>query len=184
MNGRQGRGRIFTCGMLIGCLILGGASCAKRKAVSDEDTLAGAGTEEVVSGGEGSLQGMADGGVGGQSLSGQPTGVLEDVFFDLDRYNLRPEARETLRKNYTSLQGRPRVTVIVEGHCDERGTVEYNLALGQRRAEAAREYLISLGMAPSSVTCISYGEERPLDPGHNEAAWARNRRAATVAGAP
>jgi peptidoglycan-associated lipoprotein len=101
---------------------------------------------------------------------------LRDIHFDFDKYNIRPDARSILKRNYEVLQKAPGAEVFVEGHCDERGTVEYNLALGQRRANAARDYLISLGMGPGQLSTVSYGEERPLDPRHNEEAWAKNRR--------
>jgi peptidoglycan-associated lipoprotein len=101
---------------------------------------------------------------------------LEDIYFDFDKYNIRPDARQTLKRNYEVLEGEPGAEVFIEGHCDERGTVEYNLALGQRRANAARDYLISLGMGASQLSTVSYGEERPLDPRQTEEAWAKNRR--------
>ncbi len=103
--------------------------------------------------------------------------VLEDVFFDFDKYNLTPEARATLEKNAAELRRRADVMITIEGHCDERGTKAYNLALGEKRAKAARDYLVSLGIDASRIAIVSYGEERPFDPGHDETAWARNRRA-------
>jgi peptidoglycan-associated lipoprotein len=101
----------------------------------------------------------------------------ENIHFEFDRSNLLPEAQEILRSKAQWLRDNPDVLVIIEGHCDERGTNEYNLALGDRRANSAKAYLMDLGIAGSRLTCISYGEERPLDPGHNEGAWAKNRRA-------
>ena len=106
--------------------------------------------------------------------------VLKTVYFDFDKANLRPEAKELLKVNAQVLKDNPDVTVSIEGHCDERGTVEYNLALGERRANAARQYLVDMGVAAARIRTISYGEERPADPGHNEGAWAKNRRAAFV----
>ena len=103
--------------------------------------------------------------------------INEDIHFDFDKYNLLPMAQQILQKKAEWLWNNPDVTVIIEGHCDERGTNEYNLALGDRRAESARTYLINLGIAGSRLTTISYGEERPVDSGHNEVAWAKNRRA-------
>jgi len=101
---------------------------------------------------------------------------LQDIHFDFDRYSIRPQDRQILKRNFELLMGMPGVEVLIEGHCDERGTVEYNLALGQRRANATRDYMISLGLDPAQVSTISYGEERPLDPRSNEDAWAKNRR--------
>ena len=103
--------------------------------------------------------------------------INEDIHFDFDKYNLLPVAQQILKKKADWLWNNPDVSVIIEGHCDERGTNEYNLALGDRRAESARTYLINLGIAGSRLTTISYGEERPVDSGHNEVAWAKNRRA-------
>ncbi len=104
-------------------------------------------------------------------------GYLKDVFFDTDRYDLKPEAREILAANAAWLQKAPTVKILVEGHCDERNTREYNLALGERRANAVRDYLVFLGVAPERIETISYGEERPFALGHDESAWRLNRRA-------
>jgi len=103
-------------------------------------------------------------------------GVLKRVHFDFDKYDLRPEAIRTLGDNAASMKQYPQFKVRIEGHCDERGTVEYNLALGEKRARAARDYLVSLGTPAGRLSIVSFGKERPLDPGHNESAWAQNRR--------
>lgn len=100
-----------------------------------------------------------------------------DIHFDFDKYNLKPRGRETLADKAYWLKKNPTVNVYIEGHCDERGTNEYNLVLGERRANSAKTYLLSLGIAPERLGTISYGEERPVDPGSNEEAWAKNRRA-------
>ncbi len=106
--------------------------------------------------------------------------LLKDIHFDFDRYNVRPGDASILRENAVLLKKYPNVKIQIEGHCDERGTVEYNLALGERRANSAKDYLVSLGISPARISTISYGKEKPLDSGHNEAAWAKNRRAHTV----
>lgn len=106
--------------------------------------------------------------------------LLKDIHFDFDRYDIRPGDAEILKGNATLLTKYPKVKIQIEGHCDERGTVEYNLALGERRANSAKKYLISLGIASDRISAISYGKERPLDPGHNEETWAKNRRAHPV----
>jgi peptidoglycan-associated lipoprotein len=103
-------------------------------------------------------------------------GPLADVHFDLDSAALTEETRRQLEQHALWLQNRRDVRVTLEGHCDERGTVEYNLALGEQRARAVRDYLVSLGVAADRLRTVSYGKERPLDPASNEAAWARNRR--------
>jgi peptidoglycan-associated lipoprotein len=103
--------------------------------------------------------------------------VNEDIQFEFDSYSLSAEAQNILRKKADWLKENPRVTVIIEGHCDERGTTEYNLALGDRRAFSAKSYLQDIGIAESRMSTVSYGEERPLERGSSEEAWAKNRRA-------
>jgi len=101
---------------------------------------------------------------------------LEPVFFDFDQWSIREDQKEVMAKNSQWLKSNPNVKVRLEGHCDERGTAEYNLALGQKRAEGVKSFLEGLGISNQRMATISYGEERPLDPGHNEEAWAKNRR--------
>ena len=103
--------------------------------------------------------------------------VLNDVFFAFDKYNLTGESKGILEGNAAEMRRASNSRIIIEGHCDERGTKSYNLALGEKRANAARDYLVALGINQSRITVISYGKERPFDTGHNEAAWAKNRRA-------
>ena len=103
--------------------------------------------------------------------------VLEDVFFAFDSSALTGDAKSTLQDNARQLKDATGADVTIEGHCDERGTIAYNLALGERRAKMAKDYLVSLGVAASQVKVISYGKERPFDAGHSESAWAKNRRA-------
>jgi peptidoglycan-associated lipoprotein len=100
----------------------------------------------------------------------------EDVFFEFDSSVLLAEAQAILKKKAEWLTNNPDVTATIEGNCDERGTNEYNLALGDRRAVSAKTFLTDLGISGSRLTSISYGEERPVDPAHNEEAWAKNRR--------
>lgn len=106
--------------------------------------------------------------------------TLEDIYFDYDKSTLRSDAQATLAKHAQTLLERMEVTIRVEGHCDERGTVEYNLALGERRAQAVLGYFASYGVPRDRMSTVSFGEERPVDPGHDERAWAKNRRAAFV----
>ena len=106
------------------------------------------------------------------------SGLLKDIRFDFDRYDVRPEDTTIIKENAAVLTAKlPKAKIQIEGHCDERGTIEYNLALGERRANSAKKYLISLGISENRISTISYGEEKPLDPGHTEEAWAKNRRA-------
>jgi peptidoglycan-associated lipoprotein len=100
----------------------------------------------------------------------------DHVYFDFDSALLTPMAQEVVKQKAAWLKDNAAAAVTLEGNCDERGTNEYNLALGERRAESVRAFLVDLGIAPSRLTTISYGEERPADPGHNEEAWAKNRR--------
>ena len=105
--------------------------------------------------------------------------VGDRVFFDFDKYNLKPEAQRTLERQATWLKRYPNIRILVAGNCDERGTREYNLALGERRANSTKTYLISQGIAADRVRTISYGKERPTALGSNEAAWAQNRNTIT-----
>jgi peptidoglycan-associated lipoprotein len=102
---------------------------------------------------------------------------LKPVFFDYDSSDLSPEAQRALDENAATIKKYPSWAVTIEGHCDERGTAEYNLALGERRSIAARAYLVSLGIPADRVRTVSYGKEFPFDPGHDEAAFRKNRRA-------
>ena len=102
------------------------------------------------------------------------------VFFGYDQYTLTPQAQQVLSRQAAWMQEYPEVSIKLAGNCDERGTREYNFALGARRAEAARAYLVSLGVDPARITTVSYGKERPIDPGSNETAWSMNRNATTT----
>ena len=106
--------------------------------------------------------------------------VGDRVFFETDRYDLSPEAQYVLSKQAEWLQANPTATAVIEGHADERGTREYNLALGARRAEAVRSYLVSLGVDPGRLQTVSYGKERPVALCSDESCWSQNRRAVTV----
>jgi len=128
------------------------------------------------------------GGPGGVGATNIAPGSQQDleasagdrVFFAFDRSDISAEARETLTRQADWLRRYPNVTVTIEGHCDERGTREYNLALGERRAQAVKNVLVALGIPASRITTISYGKERPIVVGSNEEAWAQNRVAVTT----
>jgi len=122
---------------------------------------------------EKSLVAKKEPGIEGQIFESK---LLKDIHFDFDEYDIRPGDAEILKENAALLKKFSNVKIQIEGHCDERGTIEYNLALGERRANNAKQYLISLGISPDRISTISYGKERPLDPGHNEETWAKNRR--------
>jgi peptidoglycan-associated lipoprotein len=106
-----------------------------------------------------------------------PVLQLQPVFFDFDKFALSETAREALNTNGRLLKNAADVRVLIEGHCDERGTSQYNLALGEKRAQVARDYLMDLGVAGARIEVVSYGKERPFAGGHDEAAWSQNRRA-------
>jgi peptidoglycan-associated lipoprotein len=163
--------------MLAGLLLLAGCSSTS----DDMADAAGAG------GGAGAA-GMR-GGVASSDLPGQPipgsqeeleVSVGDRVFFAYDSAVLSPIATQTLDRQGAWLQQYAEIVVTVEGHTDERGTREYNLALGDRRANAVKNYLVALGIEPSRILIISYGEERPADAANDESAWAKNRRAVSV----
>ena len=107
-------------------------------------------------------------------------GVPDRVFFATNKSKLTTASRDTLRKQATWLRANPSVTVVLEGHADERGTREYNLALGERRANAAKDYLMTYGISSDRISVLSYGKERPVDSGSNPLAWSKNRRSVTV----
>ena len=106
--------------------------------------------------------------------------ILKDINFDFDKYYIRQNDAAILKEDAAWFSANPGKKVRVEGHCDERGTVEYNLALGQKRADSAKNFLVNIGIDGKAIDTVSYGKEKPLDPGHNEGAWAKNRRAQFV----
>ena len=105
---------------------------------------------------------------------------IQNIYFDFDKSSIRPDARDILKADADIFSKNAGAKIIVEGHCDERGTAEYNMALGERRAQETKKYLVNLGIDGSRLETISYGKERPADPGHDEKAWAQNRRAQFV----
>jgi peptidoglycan-associated lipoprotein len=131
----------------------------------------GALDEEALSGGAGAGAALESGAMTRERF------VNEDIFFEFDSSALTPEAEEILRAKAEWLKAHPDLSVLIEGHCDSRGTNEYNIALGERRAESVRNYMMSLGIGGERMRTLSYGEERPLAIGEDEAAWAKNRRA-------
>jgi peptidoglycan-associated lipoprotein len=121
-------------------------------------------------------QGPGTGGAAGSS-AGAGTSVLEAVYFDFDRYTIRADASGTLRNNATAITSNEALGIVtIEGHCDERGSEEYNLALGERRASAVKRYLVDLGVSGGRLRTVSFGEAKPAVVGHDESAWRYNRR--------
>ena len=122
---------------------------------------------------ERSLTAKKQPGIEGEVLESK---LLKDIYFNYDKYDVRSEDMQVMKENAALLMKHPTVKIQIEGHCDERGTAEYNLALGERRAESAKKYLTSQGIPANRLSTISYGEEMPADPGHHEEAWSKNRR--------
>jgi peptidoglycan-associated lipoprotein len=148
-------------------------SCATKKPATDPNA-AGAGAES----------GKMDANVASQDMAFDSTGSdsgkingLHTVHFELDSSTLSADTRKELAENADWIKANPKVTVQIEGHCDSRGSVEYNLALGERRAKAVKNYMVTLGVDSKRMTVISYGEEKPVDTGSSEEAYAKNRRA-------
>ena len=178
------------CGLMFFCSLAACAPSATDKPGanpaprSDSDTSANdpragegqrGGTKESETGSS-SLKQMQE----GKSSATPPSSPLKDVFYEFDRYDLNADARATLRANADWLKSNPSARVEIEGHCDERGTNEYNLALGAKRAQAAREFLTSLGIPADRLSTISYGEEIPVCREPTEDCWTKNRRARFV----
>lgn len=163
----------FTASVIIISLGLSVSACGKKKV----ETLPPApGAELPVDNQNGSTVQP-----GSQADFLQQMAGRDVIYFDTDRFNIDAADAEALQSQAQWLLRYPNKMVRIEGHADERGTRDYNLALGERRANSAKNYLVSLGVAPSRLTVISYGKERPAAMGSNESAWAQNRRAVTVA---
>lgn len=168
--------------LLMVMLVVGLAACSKKKDTAAGDVDFGGSTQMQV--GDGSATGMSTdttttGGPAAGSAEDFAVNVGDRVFFGYDRYDLTPEARSQLDLQARWLNQYPNVRVTVEGHADERGTREYNIALGERRASATRDYLVSAGVDAGRVNTISYGKERPAVVGDTPESWAQNRRAVT-----
>jgi len=182
--------RTFVVSLLIGAAVIGG--CAKRPATTQASAPAPTASTAMVPATAAPI-------TRGPEPAPQPTAPstaaptpgptarpspkefvaipeLKDINFDFDKYDIRPGDAKILDANAGWLKSHPEQLVLIEGHCDERGTNEYNLALGERRAKSTMNYLVSQGVQSGRITIISYGEERPLCTEHNEGCWARNRR--------
>jgi peptidoglycan-associated lipoprotein len=179
--------------LLVAAVVVSG--CAKRpattQAAAPAPTGAASTTASTPSTGSQQMQsGPTTGGGAGATTTPAPSSTarpavqdfaavkdLADVFFDFDKYDIRPADAKTLDSNASWLKSNPNHLVLIEGHCDERGTNEYNLALGERRAKSTMNYLVSQGVQANRITIISYGEERPQCTEHTESCWDKNRRA-------
>jgi peptidoglycan-associated lipoprotein len=157
-------------------LCVGGCSCMQQ-AVKGEAAPAPVPEAQVVAPEETkeTVAQKAEAPAAGVRASGAAV-ILQDIYFDFDKYNIRPGDATILKKNYEWFKTNSASKARIEGNCDERGTVEYNMVLGQKRADAAKAYLTNLGVDAKRLETVSYGKDKPIDPGHNEAAWAKNRR--------
>lgn len=153
---------------------LSSTGCAPKKAAEQSSEVsqpqAAEGTSPV------ETPGTAPGAEGPAPTAAAQAGFDKVIYFDFDQYELKPEATQALSGLVTYLNANPDLKVQICGNCDERGTNEYNIALGDKRAKAAQEFCITQGIDPQKISTISYGEEKPADPGHSEEAWAKNRR--------
>jgi peptidoglycan-associated lipoprotein len=156
--------------LVIGLFVLALGACAKKQTAAPEP--APPPVEETVEPAEPEVEEVE---VEEEPMMKMP--VVEDIFFEFDKSRITDEAKQKLANNAQQLKDAPNAMIMIEGHADERGTNAYNLALGERRANATKDYLVTLGVDGSRISTMSYGEERPFDTGHNEAAWAKNRRA-------
>lgn len=157
------------------CFAVASTSCSKKDVKEDEPSFSP--TEGAAAAPE---ESAASSSLGGAGDSNAGAAELQTIHFEFDSYALTGDGRNALKANAQWLTENPTATIQIEGHCDERGTTEYNLALGERRANATKDYLQKLGVDSSRMSVISYGEERPIDPASNEGAWAKNRRAQFV----
>jgi peptidoglycan-associated lipoprotein len=178
---------------LIAALLIGVAGCAKKKVAQSPEQAPPGTTESLIdkdtqkepttpsrdAGGETiSERPLAPGETAERELTPEELGAkIQDILFDYDRYDIREDAKPTLKAVASALSKHKGVKVIIEGHCDDRGTNEYNLALGERRAKAARDFLLSLGVPAARIGTVSYGEEKPVCSEATETCWAKNRRA-------
>lgn len=160
--------------LMIPALLLS-VSCAKKTVAvetkSATDTQADSSSEQVV----GAAVTVTDTDTDNDGMGSMP--MQEDIYFEFDKAALTAAAKESLIRKADWLEKHSTARVIIEGHCDERGTPEYNLALGERRAQSTKLFLVDLGVNPVRLTIVSYGEEQPADPGQTEESWTRNRRA-------
>jgi peptidoglycan-associated lipoprotein len=153
------------------------AGCSSKSAVTPDGGSAGSGSASLPSSSSSSSSlPLLPSSPSGYGFDQWQTGPLGDVFFDYDSATLSAEAQEQLHQNGVWMGSDARKGALIEGHCDERGSDAYNMALGDKRAKEAMKYLVSLSVDKKRIKTVSYGKNRPIDPGHNEEAWAKNRR--------
>jgi peptidoglycan-associated lipoprotein len=167
-------------GLLLGAMALAGCESTPESTAGAGGTGTFGSPSQATPGGAGGQVGTGpvDGRLGGPNL--QAAGISDTVLFGFDQYDLSSEARATLDRQAAWLRQNPQRGITIEGHCDERGTREYNLALGERRANSVKNYLVTLGIPANRIRTLSYGKERPVATGASEASWAQNRRGVTL----
>ena len=175
--------------LLMGLLLVAGTACSKKNVPAQPGLGAGTGYDAS----SGGMAGAGGGGGMDDASKWRELGITseaekreflekarafenQDIFFDFNGYALSEPAKKILDEKIAFMKRYAKVKTVVEGHCDERGTTEYNLALGERRANSAMQYMVNTGVSAQNISTISYGKERPLSPAHDEAAWAKNRR--------
>ena len=177
--------------LVLSIAALVGLGCAKKQTVKSEGAPGGPGAASgPAAGGEAPMteappasvaptpsERLASAAEAGVAVTEEKPSRFDDVLFDFDKSEVREDGRKTCQVVADYLKKNPRAKLLIEGHCDERGTAEYNIALGDRRATAVMTYLVSLGVSRGTLSTVSFGKERPLDSGNNEEAWAKNRRA-------
>ncbi len=188
MKGTNRWGHVALVGFIAVVMAMG---CAKKQTVKSDGT-AGAGMETPAASAPGAAETpvrempakdeeptrlAAKAAEAGVAVTEEKPSRFDDVRFDFDKAVMREDGRKTSQVVAAYMMKNPGAKLLIEGHCDERGTAEYNLALGERRAAAVMTYLVSLGVPKAALSTVSFGKERPLDPGHDEGAWAKNRRA-------
>jgi peptidoglycan-associated lipoprotein len=185
--------RFITIALAVAVLIsIGAYGCAKKQVKSEGGKVEAVKPSEVTETSKGAEKGGEKTSEASRETKEAPPGpkeqpepveaaraekALKDAYYAFDSYELSSEATKTLQENADWIKSNKGPVITIEGHCDERGTVEYNLALGERRAEAAKNYLVSLGVNGDRLKTLTYGKSLPADPGHTEEAWAKNRRA-------
>jgi peptidoglycan-associated lipoprotein len=171
--------KMLCCSVLLATAMLYAAGCSTTK-TSEPGQLTQASPKAQATGKRLTNASVSQRSSLDQLQQGKPVGTaasspLKDIYFDFDRYDLRSDARATLKENAAWLEQNPSATVQIEGHCDERGTAEYNLALGAKRAQTAKDYLTTLGVSAQRLSTISYGQELPVCTEHSEECWQKNR---------
>lgn len=169
--------KFIAVGVMMGSVLMV-SGCSQKKVKADEPPAFAGRVDTAPVGAAEGLDAQAQTGKSAFTiLEGRTTGPMLPVYFDFDKSAVRADQKKRMETNATYLKDNPRAVVAIEGNCDERGTNEYNMALGERRAVTAKKYLANLGVDASRLTTISYGEEKPLNFGHDELAWSQNRRA-------